>query len=72
MGDWRDSDRSQMNEETGAVVDLEWGQLFNYRYRCSGEKFARLLDAGQLMGDPIYSATRLGGRRWLENASDFC
>ena len=23
-GDWRDADRSQINEETDAVVELEW------------------------------------------------
>ena len=28
MGGWRDSDRSQMNEETGAVVELEREQYF--------------------------------------------
>jgi hypothetical protein len=55
MGDWRDSDRSQMIEETDAVVELEREQYFEYPYRIISEKFVRLLDTGQLMGDPFNS-----------------
>ena len=58
MGDWRDVDRSQVNEETDAVVELERAQYFEYPYRISSENFVRALDTGQLMGDPFYSQTR--------------
>ena len=53
MGDWRDVDRSQINEETDAVVELERAQYFEYPYRISSEKIARALDTGQLMSGPF-------------------
>ena len=53
MGDWRDVDRSQINEETDAVVELERAQYLEYPYRISSENFVRALDTGQLMGDAI-------------------
>ena len=40
-------------EETDAVVELEREQYFEYRYRTISEKIVRLLDTGQLMGDPL-------------------
>ena len=58
MGDWRDVDCSQVNEETDAVVELERAQYFEYPYRISSENFVRTLDTGQLMDDPFYSQTR--------------
>ena len=46
MGDWRDADRSQINEETDAVVELEQAQYFEYPYRISSENFVRALRSG--------------------------
>ena len=53
MGDWRDVDRSQINEETDAVVELGRESYFEYPYRINSENFVRALDTGQLMGDAI-------------------
>ena len=64
MGDWRDVDRSQMNEETDAVVELERERYFEYPYRISSENFVRTFDSGQLMGDPRYFLQRQPGTRF--------
>ena len=53
--DWRDSDRSQLCEETGAVMVLEGKQDFEYPDRISSEKIVCLLDTGQLIGVTFYS-----------------
>ena len=55
MGDWRDVDRSQVSEETDAVVELDGVRYFEYPFRISSEKIVRALDTGQLMGVPYYS-----------------
>jgi len=52
MDDWRDSDRSQMNEETDVALELEVTKYFEHLYRIISEKIVRLLDSGQLMDDP--------------------
>jgi len=57
MGDWRDSDRSQIIEETGVVVEIKRESYFEYPNRLSNEKFVRSLDIGPLIDDPstLYS-----------------
>ena len=55
---WRDLDRSQINEETDAVVEFERESYFEYPYRIISEKSVRALDTGQLMGGPIFPIYR--------------
>jgi hypothetical protein len=44
-------------------VELEREQYFEYPYRIISEKFVRLLDTGQLIGDPFNSGYRSDNKR---------
>ena len=71
MGDWRDLDRSQLNEETDAVVELEWEPYFEYPYRISSEKIVRTLDTGQIMDAPLLMPTPIGACTNVAKRADF-